>query len=263
MSETRARPQFRLMHGVVVAAIALLALKGIGFMTAEAPVRNPPVAVGSGQAPGFGRVLTHARSDYAPPDPTTTGSVDKKPAPEPKPSKDAASAPIPAPPLAPSSVAERALTERLGERREELQQRSREMEIREKLIQEQERKLDDRFGQMKAAEEAQKEATAARAATEMAGLKSLVTMYESMKPKEAARVFDRLPLEILVSVVTQMNSRKMSEVLAAMSPDSAEKLTVALAKRARGGTDGRVSSAGAILPAGELQAIDPPPRARR
>lgn len=261
MSKARAWPQFRLMHGVVVAALALLSLKAIGFMTAEGPLGPAPKA--GETASNFGRLLSHARSNYAPPDPTTTGSVDKKPAPEQKPPNEPVSAPIAAPPLAAASVAERALTERLGERREELQQRSREMEIREKLIQEQERKLDDRFGQMKAAEDAQKEAAAARAASEAAGLKSLVTMYESMKPKEAARVFDRLPLEILVSVVTQMNSRKMSEVLAAMSPDSAEKLTVALARRARGGPDARVSSAGAVLPAGELQAIDPPPRARR
>ena len=83
-------------------------------------------------------------------------------------------------------------------------------------------------------------------------------MYETMKPKEAARVFDRLPLDILVSVATQMNSRKMAEVLAVMSPESAEKLTVALARRGRGAEE-RVSSAGGMLPPGELQAIEPAP----
>ena len=58
-------------------------------------------------------------------------------------------------------------------------------------------------------------------------------MYEAMKPKDAARVFDRLGLDVLVPVVQQMNPRKMSEVLAAMSPDRAEKLTVALATATR------------------------------
>ena len=59
-------------------------------------------------------------------------------------------------------------------------------------------------------------------------------MYENMKPKDAARIFDRLDMKILVEVSTQMNPRKMSEVLAQMSPDAAQRLTVELANRASG-----------------------------
>ena len=56
-----------------------------------------------------------------------------------------------------------------------------------------------------------------------------------------------------------MNARKMPEILAAMGPDTAEKLTVALAKRARGGGDPR-PVATSSLPPGELSAIEPPRR---
>ena len=59
-----------------------------------------------------------------------------------------------------------------------------------------------------------------------------ITMYESMKPKDAARIFDRLDLRILVDVSTQMKPRQMAEILAQMSPESAERLTVELATRA-------------------------------
>ena len=59
-------------------------------------------------------------------------------------------------------------------------------------------------------------------------------MYENMKPKDAARIFDRLDMKILVDVSTQMNPRKMSDILAQMSPDAAERLTVRLANRAGG-----------------------------
>ena len=38
--------------------------------------------------------------------------------------------------------------------------------------------------------------------------KSIVSMYENMKPKDAARIFDRLDMKILVDVSTQMNPRK-------------------------------------------------------
>ena len=62
--------------------------------------------------------------------------------------------------------------------------------------------------------------------------KSIVSMYENMKSKDAARIFDRLDMKILVDVSTQINPRKMSEILGQMSSDSAERLTVELANRA-------------------------------
>jgi flagellar motility protein MotE (MotC chaperone) len=82
-------------------------------------------------------------------------------------------------------------------------------------------------------------------------------MYENMKPREAARVFDRLAADVLVPVVLQMNPRKMSEVLAAMSPDSAEKLTVALANRARARNDGMAAVPSMPMSSTELPAIAP------
>ena len=78
-------------------------------------------------------------------------------------------------------------------------------------------------------------------------------MYETMKPKEAARVFEKLDLTVLVPVVNAMNPRKMSEVLAAMSPESASRLTVELSNRGK-----RIAAtSGAPLPPGELPGIDP------
>jgi flagellar motility protein MotE (MotC chaperone) len=88
-------------------------------------------------------------------------------------------------------------------------------------------------------------------------------MYETMKPKEAARVFDRLTHDVLVPVVLQMNPKKMAEVLAVMAPESAEKLTVALAGRARlaaAPTPGLAASP--LLPSTELPAIEPARAAR-
>ena len=60
---------------------------------------------------------------------------------------------------------------------------------------------------------------------------------------------------MLVPVVLQMNARKMSEVLAAMSPEAAQKLTVALAARARlNGANGKAEVAELLQ--GELAAVD-------
>jgi flagellar motility protein MotE (MotC chaperone) len=166
------------------------------------------------------------------------------------------------PAVVPASAAERAILERLGERRDEWQQKGKDLEMRERLLENAERKLEARIGDLKAAEE--KVENAKRPDGDGAGLKNLVIMYEAMKPKEAARVFDRLSHDVLVPVVLQMNPRKMSEVLAVMTPDAAEKLTVALASRAKGKTEGvaNAKAGAAPLPANELPGIDPLPSRR-
>jgi flagellar motility protein MotE (MotC chaperone) len=77
-----------------------------------------------------------------------------------------------------------------------------------------------------------------------------------MKPKEAARVFDRLSHDVLVPVVLMMSPRKMAEILAVMAPEAAERLTVALATRARTKGDAAATKAAPGLPPSELPAID-------
>lgn len=163
--------------------------------------------------------------------------------------------------IPPQSPAERALLERLGERREELDGRARELEMRERLLNSAERKLEGRIDELRSLEEKGGDPAAKAQQSEQAALKNVVIMYEAMKPKDAARVFDRLPHDVLVPVVLQMNPRKMAEVLAAMSPESAEKLTIALATRGR--TSEARAPATAAMPANELPGMDPVPVPRR
>jgi flagellar motility protein MotE (MotC chaperone) len=59
-------------------------------------------------------------------------------------------------------------------------------------------------------------------------------MYENMKAKDAAKIFDRLEMRVLIDVVTLINPRRMSDIMAQMQPEMAEKLTVELANRASG-----------------------------
>jgi flagellar motility protein MotE (MotC chaperone) len=214
----------------------------------------------SDELPKFARVLAHARTNYVPPDVTMTGAVveEKKDASPAPPETAAAKASEPAP--QPSSPSERAILERLGERREELQQRTREIEMRERLLENAERKLEGRINELKGMEDKAEAAATKRGDTEAGALRNLVTMYEAMKPKDAAKVFDRLSHDVLVPVVLQMKPAKMAEVLAVMSPEAAEKLTVALATRAKGlSAEARNASASTGLPPNELPSIDPPP----
>jgi len=283
------RARLRLIDAVALAALAVLGLKLAALTTAPRlePGGGVPgggaagVVKGEDQLPAFARALANARTNYVAPDVTMTGATKPKAVPSdpPAPAKGDAATPAPAPasagpspiasaPVAPptSSPAERALLERLGERRDELQQRDRDIELRERLLENAEKKLEARINELKALE-AKAEAASQAAAPEAAALKNVVTMYETMKPKEAARVFDRLAHDVLVPVVLQMNPKKMAEVLAVMSPEAAEKLTVALAGRARLASGPPPApaqpAASPLLPSTELPAIEPTPRPPR
>ncbi len=56
-------------------------------------------------------------------------------------------------------------------------------------------------------------------------------MYENMKAKDAAKVFDRLNMRVLIEVVNAMNPRRMSDILGQMAPDVVERLTLEIANR--------------------------------
>ncbi len=136
------------------------------------------------------------------------------------------------------SGAERAILERLQERRQELDTRARELDIREGLIAAAEKRVEGKITELKqveaqigTAEEKKDEAEAAR-------LKGLITMYENMKPRDAAKIFDHLEMTVLLEVAARINPRKMSDILAQMSADAAERLTVELASRAQGAAKG-------------------------
>ena len=141
----------------------------------------------------------------------------------------------------PVSASERAILERLQARRQELEQRAREIEIRESLLKSAEKRIEGRVEEMKATEAKISTATGQKAEQDAARFKGIITMYEGMKPKDAAKVFDRLEMSVLYDIASQIAPRKMSDILGLMQPEAAERLTVELARRA--GTDKSVSTA--------------------
>jgi flagellar motility protein MotE (MotC chaperone) len=133
-----------------------------------------------------------------------------------------------------TSVGERAVLERLQERRQELDSRNRELDMRENLLKAAEQRMDVKFGELKTMEAKVDHAAVKRQQVVADRFKAIVAMYEAMKAKDAARIFDRLDMKILVEVSTQMKPAKMADILGQMSPESAERLTVELANRASG-----------------------------
>jgi len=257
---------FRLVPIVLFATIALFALKTTGLILqghyALDDLRNADdMADISGSLAGAG---SPARGTIAKNDkpvaaqswaqqmfnfPDTTGAVgdkvaekaEKKETPPPQsnrtPSKPeepkggAGWTPVPLDGSRPKSAAETAILERLQERRSELDARAKELEMRESLLQAAEKRLEARINELKDLEARVSDMVQQRDEGETTRFKNVVTMYENMKAKDAAKIFDRLDLKILIEVATKINPRRMSDILAQMAPETAERLTVELAAR--------------------------------
>jgi flagellar motility protein MotE (MotC chaperone) len=172
------------------------------------------------------------------PDSDITGSVDEKP-------KEAAKPEVPPPEVSkpdgtvlypaqgsPVSASERAILERLQSRRQELEARAREIDIRESLLKAAEKRQEAHAEELKAAESRISAATDQKSDVDAARFKGIITMYEAMKPKDAAKVFDRLEMPVLFEIASQIAPRKMSDILGLMSTEAAERLTVEMARRA-------------------------------
>lgn len=129
------------------------------------------------------------------------------------------------------SPAERALLERLGERREELDAREAALAGKEALLMAAEARIAERVKELEALEARVAALTREQDEKRKEQLAGLVVMYENMRPKDAARIFDRLSLDVLLGVVEEMKPRVMSAILAQMEPQNAERLTHAIARR--------------------------------
>ncbi|MBO0344970.1 hypothetical protein J0X15_07060 [Roseibium sp. CAU 1637] len=226
----------RLLPSLAVAASALLALKVLGLVLGADVSSVAPVL--------------HAVAQETAADADSAGG-----AMEPEGAADAAAAPD-MPPAIPDSLeiggsaAERAVLESLGKRRDTLNQQEDQLDLREKLLQATEERIQKRVNELKSLEQRIEGQVEEKRKQEEGEIAALVTMYENMKPKDAARIFDRLDLSVMLRVVRQMKPRKMADILGRMSPETAERLTVAIANSA-----GQDNTAAPMSP--ELPKIQP------
>lgn len=125
------------------------------------------------------------------------------------------------------------ILQKLAERRKQLDAMERELQMREDLLRASEGRIAKRIEELKGLEaRVGKEADVLQAETAKSQeIDDLVKMYEAMKAKDAARVFDKLEISLLGSIARQMNPKKLGDVVAKMTPEQAEKLTVELANR--------------------------------
>jgi len=122
------------------------------------------------------------------------------------------------------------LLQQLADRRERIEARAEEIELRAGLLGAAEKRIDKKIQEMKALELTIQKLINTHDQQEEAKMQSLVKIYENMKPKDAARIFEELDINTLLSVAERMKERKLAPVMAKMNAQKAKEMTVELTK---------------------------------
>jgi flagellar motility protein MotE (MotC chaperone) len=140
-------------------------------------------------------------------------------------------APVPLLDPARLTASEIAVLHQLAARREVLDRRARELDERGLLVETAAAGLERQIARLGELRDQIAAMVEAHDAAEDAKLASLVKIYETMKPKAAAEIFDRLEMAVLIRVVERMRETKSADVLARMDPIKARQVTSELARR--------------------------------
>ena len=221
---TETTSRVRLLPAVMVGAALLLTLKVTALVTGTSPLVQP-VAASTANEEGEAAEGEHGADAPAEGEAHGADSADKGAEPDEhtRPEVDLAARP------GPMEAESKDVLEALAERRKALDVRQSEMEMREKLLAAAEARIDEKIVELK---ELKAQIDTVFQTEETKGdekFKSLVKVYENMKPKDAAAVFEQLEMGVLLELLDRMNERKLAAILAAMDPARAQEVTVALA----------------------------------
>jgi flagellar motility protein MotE (MotC chaperone) len=194
----------RLLPITIFALGSLLAVKSVELVSAAVPSLDAAPAAVAGTNPGS------ASASQAPPEPAA------------QPSQDAGPPPV--------TDAERGVLLGLRERRQELDARDAALTARESVLIAAEQKLTARVAELQALQKKLEALETARKEREDVSWQGLVKLYEAMKPRDAATIFNDLDMPVLLQVVDRMKEAKAAPVLAAMQPDKARDLTARIAQ---------------------------------
>ena len=226
----------RLLPITCVVMALLLVVKSGGLVMAETA---EPAASHPATAP------TSSKGEAAKPDPKAgPNSASQKPpwqagATDPSTAvgctNNAAVAPTPTEPAV--SDSERALLTDLRQRRLALDVREREISSRAVTLAAVETRLNTRVQELKGLQSGLEDLEKQRKQRDEANWSGLVKLYETMKPRDAATIFNDLDLTVLLQVLDRMKEAKSAMVLAAMQPERARQVTERLAQmRAKANT---------------------------
>lgn len=117
------------------------------------------------------------------------------------------------------------ILQELAERRKALDLRERQIVRREGLLKAAEQQIVSKQSELKKIRQDIKSLLGTADKQEKQRLQNLVKIYESMKPKDAARIFNELEIQFLLGVVAKMKIRKVAQIIASMEVKKARAIT--------------------------------------
>ncbi len=123
------------------------------------------------------------------------------------------------------------LLQSLAKRRQELDDWAKQVQLKENMLIAIEGRIDEKTTNLEKMKKEVETLLAKYNQQEDSKIRSLVKIYESMKPKDAARIFEELDMPVLLMVVDRMSERKVAAILEKMNPTRAKDITVQLAEQ--------------------------------
>jgi len=201
----------RLMPAAMVTVAAVLGLKAVAFAQGAAEVAAEEHAAPAEHAEGETQTAETQNACPAPTFAETAGL----------------------------SQSEVQVLQALGARREALQAREGEIDTEAALLNAAEQRLTERLAELRELESTVSELLGQLDESQEQRLAGLVDVYQRMRAKDAATVFDGLEDETLLQVASRMRQQNLAEIMGKMNPVRARALTQMLADRARPPTDGQ------------------------
>lgn len=121
----------------------------------------------------------------------------------------------------------------LGARREALEQREASIDTQGELMTAAERRLDERIAELRRLEEEVGVLLGHLDEAQETRIAGLVDVYQRMRAKDAAAVFDGLDDTVMVQVASRMRQANLAEIMGKMNPARARELTQMLAELSR------------------------------
>jgi flagellar motility protein MotE (MotC chaperone) len=129
--------------------------------------------------------------------------------------------------------------QKLSVRREALDNRQKDLDLRENLTKAAEARIDKKIAEMKELQTNIEGMLKQVDRQDEEKLKSLVKIYENMKPKDAANILSTLELPIQLGVLGHMKEAKVAPILSAMDIQQAKLVTDAMAARRAAKAEGQ------------------------
>jgi flagellar motility protein MotE (MotC chaperone) len=147
------------------------------------------------------------------------------------------------------SSAEMDVLTSLADRRDVLEKRQRDLDLRANIITATEKRVDDKIAQLKTLQARIEALLGQRDAKELEQLDGLVKVYTAMKPKDAARIFSALDDSVRLGVAGRMKPDVIAGIMSSLPAEVAQKITVQLASRYKVPADTGASIAAAAAAA--------------